>query len=487
LKSFFSKEKPKVIYESLPANVYCASGVSNDPDTIAAVTTVFESVSAQLTDQPSWLFLTMTANHNHEAGIKKLQELAPNVPYSGLTTCQGVLHGAKSCRDGQTCVAIWAIQDAEGAYATGCFDVGDDPEKSAHNAMKKVKNRLKAKGLDEDGGNAKANDGAKIDFSHCGKKPSFVFVNPSPGSEDKVLSGLSSVVGDNIPLIGGSSADNDVTGKWKQWASNSVTGGNNSENATMTGGGCSFMLCYCSASVKGCLFTGYNASAHVGIVTKIDGPRHILEIDNRSSTEVYNEWTGGALQEELEADEANVLGISSLFPLGQRCGESEGEPYYRVMHPHLFKKTTKSVTLFADVQVGENIVMMSGTKENLVNRIAQISSHVVRASNFSMQEVRGALIIFCGGAMMYASDQMDTAAEKLYESLGGTPYVGIHTFGEQGQFPDGSSRHGNLMFSAVVFSSKRTVMKVMNMDTGEVVLESDPRFEEILLSGGLDN
>jgi hypothetical protein len=153
----------------------------------------------------------------------------------------------------------------------------------------------------------------------------------------------------------------------------------------------------------------------------------------------------------------------------------------------MFKKATKSVTLFADVQVGENIVMMSGTKENLVNRIAQISSHVVRASNFSMQEVRGALIIFCGGAMMYASDQMDTAAEKLYESLGGTPYVGIHTFGEQGQFPDGSSRHGNLMFSAVVFSSKRTVMKVMNMDTGEVVLESDPRFEEILLSGGLDN
>lgn len=472
-KLFLYQDKPKVIYESLPANVLCASGVSNDPDTLIAVTTVFESITAQLTDKPSWIFITMTANHDHEAGIAKLRELAPDIPYSGLTTCQGVLHGSRSCRDGQTCIAMWAICDTEGVFATGCFEAGDDAESSANEAMQKVHGQIRGV--------------SKTDFRSCGKKPSFVWVNPSPGIEDNVLSGFARAVGSKVPMIGGTAADNDVTGKWKQWASNSVTGSVGCDSGTITNGGCSFMICYCSASVKGALYTGYNASAHVGVVTKIDGPRHILEIDHRSSTEVYNEWTGGALQNEMEQEEANVLGISSLFPLGQRCGSWEGEPYYRVMHPHLFKKATKSVTVFADVKEGENIVMMSGTKENLVNRIAQISSHVVRQSNFTTQEVRGALVIFCGGAMMYASDQMDTAAEKLYDALGGTPYVGIHTFGEQGQFPDGTSRHGNLMFSAVVFSSKRRVMKVMNMDTGEVILEDDPRFEEILLSGGLDN
>ena len=64
-------------------------------------------------------------------------------------------------------------------------------------------------------------------------------------------------------------------------------------------------------------------------------------------------------------------------------------------------------------------------------------------------------------------------------------YLGIHTFGEQGPFPDGSVRHGNLMFSALVFSSRRRIMKLINVDSDEFVLETDPKFREIALSGGI--
>ena len=69
--------------------------------------------------------------------------------------------------------------------------------------------------------------------------------------------------------------------------------------------------------------------------------------------------------------------------------------------------------------------------------------------------------------------------------MGGTPYLGVHTFGEQGQFPDGMNRHGNLMFSCLIISSRRRVVKLLNVDTGEHVNETEPRFKDIVASGAV--
>merc|ERR1711964_540337 len=105
---------------------------------------------------------------------------------------------------------------------------------------------------------------------------------------------------------------------------------------------------------------------------------------------------------------------SSLFPLGQVCGEDfDGEPFMRSMHPHMLVKADRSMTLFSDVAVGETIVLMSGTKANIVNRSAGVATHIVRESAFSLAEIRGAFVVFCAGCMMYADDSMDAAALKL--------------------------------------------------------------------------
>jgi len=81
---------------------------------------------------------------------------------------------------------------------------------------------------------------------------------------------------------------------------------------------------------------------------------------------------------------------------------------------------------------------------------------------------------------------MDKACEKLDAALGGVPYLGIHPFGEQGPFPGGDSRHGNLMFSAIAFTSRRYISKISNVDTGEEIYESDKvKFEQAVMTGGL--
>ena len=68
--------------------------------------------------------------------------------------------------------------------------------------------------------------------------PSFIWINPPPGPEDEILSGVKEGMdGRNIEIIGGSSADNDVSGKWKQW---------NSEVGVVSNG-MSFVIAHCSA------------------------------------------------------------------------------------------------------------------------------------------------------------------------------------------------------------------------------------------------
>lgn len=457
--------KRKDVYQILPADVKCGVGASIKDDSVEAIEEAYTQAAGQVGGSPTFIYISMTATHDHAAGLGKIRELARGIPYTGCTTCQGVLIGTRSERTNHKVVGAWVMSDPEGDVECYNYELGDDPLKSSENAGKAAYQNFTKR---RDSNNPVTRG-----------KPSFVWMHSAPGPEDLVLVGLSKVFGNEVPIVGGSSADNDISGSWKQWSS--YGGGK------LTGAGCSISLCYVSAMVQGQLFTGYNATGKTGMATKCDGLRHILEIDNRPAIEVYNEWTGGAYNEFLkDPEDSIILGPSSLFPLGQVCGEDQdGEPFLRSMHPHLIKKATKSLTLFSDVKEGETLVMMAGTKENLVNRIAGVATHIVRTSGFTLQEVRGALLVFCAGCMMYASDSMDLAAGKVSEALGGTPYIGVHTFGEQGQFPDGMNRHGNLMFSCLIISSRRRVIKLLNVDTGKQVNEMDPGFEEIVASGAV--
>ena len=45
---------------------------------------------------------------------------------------------------------------------------------------------------------------------------------------------------------------------------------------------------------------------------------------------------------------------------------------------------------------------MSGTPENLINRVGAVAANIVRESGISTNELRGALVCFCAGVMLCA-------------------------------------------------------------------------------------
>ena len=476
IKEGLKKKVP--LFTVCPAEIKIGSGCSYDKDPGEAMETAYTNAVAECGTgegrYPSLLLVFMTANLDHEQALQKLNCMTEGkVPYSGCTICRGAMMGSQ-CRqnDDMTLIAIWAIFDPEGLYEVGMADLnlvsyGKNIRKTVKEAVKRTEEKCKKRAL-EDWDNPVIQGNA-----------SFVWINPPPGPEDVVISGVQDGIGStNIEIIGGSSADNEVSGSWKQW---------NSYSGIFTNG-LAFVIARCSAQLKGCAFTGYSATPKVGKVTKTNGPRHILTIDDKPAGEVYDDWTSGHFKELWnDPHDSNILGPSSVYPLGQVVGRDwDNEEVHRTLHPHLLVKKDKSITVFSDVHEGQEICLMTGTKENIQTKISAVATQVLRSTGIPTSELRGALIVFCAGAMMYCGrDGIEIASEKLNQALGGVNYLGIHTFGEQGPFPDGSVRHGNLMFSALVFSSRRKIMKLSNLDSDEFVLETDAKFKEIALSGGI--
>ena len=57
--------------------------------------------------------------------------------------------------------------------------------------------------------------------------------------------------------------------------------------------------------------------------------------------QVYDNWTSGHFQELWnDPEDSNILGPSSVYPLGQVVGKDwDNEAVYRTLHPHLLVKS----------------------------------------------------------------------------------------------------------------------------------------------------
>ena len=134
---------------------------------------------------------------------------------------------------------------------------------------------------------------------------------------------------------------------------------------------------------------------------------------------------------------------------------------------------------------------MHGTGSNLTRRLAVMTRGVVSYLNnifhsnmlstlpgkLARPHMAGVLAVYCGGCAMHVgSSGVGTVAEELAEAIPGVPFFGNFTFGEQGMSPDRTAFHGNLMFSLLVFTRRRVVAKVLNVETGEVLTEGGLQF-----------
>ena len=353
---------------------------------------------------------------HHRAGELTHQALA------ALDALSPALHRATSCggtmsQHGLADIGLFVVCDPDGDYGT------------AHAAF------------DADTGSAaqRATEQALANAGRDGEAPDLVWISITPGSEEDAIRGIEAVVGADVPIIGGSAADDDVSGKWEV--------GSSSQAST---NGLVVSVLFCSTPLHFAYQNGYVPTAASGVVTRSEG-RRVFEIDSLPATEVYHSWNGGDVPRATGGDSENILSKATLWPLGRKIGALADVPYYLLAHP-CAANPDGSIDLFAEVAEGETLTQMQGDRAALAARAGRVAEFALKAGDKGAADIAGALMVYCGGCRLAVEDRLEEVYTGVNTALDTTPFLGVFTFGEQGPVHDAGNRHGNLMISCIAFS-----------------------------------
>ncbi|MDX8402039.1 MAG: FIST N-terminal domain-containing protein [Mariprofundaceae bacterium] len=365
---------------------------------------------------PALVLCAANADYDPEALRSCLTALAPDrCAIAGMSSCLGAMNdqGFVSADGGG--LSLIGFSDTEGAYGAAVVPQADAPEVAASQAV-----------LD-----------AIAQSGRTGEAPALVWVSAAPGAEEQVLGGVTSVVGEHVPVLGGSSAGNDIAGGWWQF----------SGEASMRDGVLAVVM-YPGCQIGFSFQSGYAPTSSTGLVTRAEG-RVIHTIDGEPAATVYNCWTQGLIEHRLRG--GPVLAETTLHPLGVVAGHVAGMPSHALIHPEQVLEDG-ALRMFAEVEEGVMVTLMQGSRESLQRRMTSIAQSVVEREHWHNAPVHGALGAFCAGCMLAMRDRLPNLAGHVRNALGGAPFQCVFTFGEQGCFSNSTPRHANLMMSIVVFA-----------------------------------
>lgn len=393
-----------------------ATSWSTATETRTAFDEAWAKLVARIGAAPNYLLIYFTENYPADALLAALAMLPPSTKVQGCTSCHGVMTEQGMHSEDGRALAMFGVRDENGAYGVGAAAMGDDPRAAARGAL----------------------EAALADSGRAGELPDMVWINAAPGREEEVLQGISDLVGTNVPLVGGSAADNRIAGNWRL-----LTRHDSFSDAVVV----SVMMP--ALHVSSSFQCGYLPTTSSGIVTAATG-RIVHAIGGRPAAEVYREWTGELL-DGVPVAGGNILSLTTLAPLGRTLGKVGEVPLYTLSHPDALLPDG-SLSLFTEVAVGEELVLMTGSKTSLVTRAGRVAKAAVDRGNAAANSILGAVVVYCAGCMMTVQERLPEVVAELNAALGDKPYIGIFTFGEQGCLLDGHPSHGNLMISSLVFA-----------------------------------
>jgi hypothetical protein len=393
-----------------------ATAASTHPDAKTAVREAWAALTAER-GKPSFVIAIATVEYRLQDLVQALRDLIGDIPLQGGTSCGGVMTDQGFFGVDGRGLALFGFFDEEGQFGVGVASIGETPREAGAQAMRR----------------------AMSDAGRDGEMPAAVWMITTPGGEEEVVRGVEDVVGPDVPLVGGSAADNTIAGNWRQFSRDGVH-----ENSV------SILALYPSGRVSTAFHCGYDPTTHMGTITRADG-RTVHEIDGLPASHVYNKWTGGALEDVIEKG-GELLARTNLQPLGRQVGEVQGIPYFVLTHPER-AYPDGSMHLFTDVTVGERFVCMTGSVNNLVGRAANVVRSAMRGGELTPQNTAAGLMIFCGGCFLTVQTRIDEVHRNLAEAMGGQPFIAAFTFGEQGRVMGAGNRHGNLMISTLLLAA----------------------------------
>ena len=267
---------------------------------------------------------------------------------------------------------------------------------------------------------------AKKAMEQAGKTtpPDFFYMAASPAEEEFYLKGITKVIG-RVPFFGGSAADNSISGEWKLYTDRGVFAD-----------GVVVAFFYTKKPMVNKYTGAYRETQDMGIITKTDGNRTLVEIDGEPALEKYAGWRGIPA---AELKGANLLAASVTSPLGvkDRLGD-----LVAIRHP-MNGNDDGSIAIGNNLAVGTAVIRMEATVDELIDSTGE----TLREVKAQMQEPAAYFLVHCGGRRAGIDSRIGEVAEQLKKEAGGVPFLAEFTFGEYGFEADGNNTCGGLMLS----------------------------------------
>ncbi len=270
---------------------------------------------------------------------------------------------------------------------------------------------------------------AREAMADAGKKyPPIAFAMfASPAEEEYYLKGIQDIIGE-VPMFGGSAADEAVSGEWKVL----------SDSQTFNDG-CAVALFYTTKEIKN-VFTGaYQETDNVGIITKVENDRRIVEIDHIPALKKYAEWTG------LNADKLmgqNLLVASITKPLGVKTIQGD---LIAVRHP-MVGNDDYSFNVGAKMAEKTAVIGLTTDVDGLID--GAVSTIKSLKCDFKANAM---LLVHCGGRKLGIGERIDEDFVAIKNAAGDTPFIVAFTFGEYGQMNHSGATIGGLSLSFTGF------------------------------------
>ena len=262
-------------------------------------------------------------------------------------------------------------------------------------------------------------------------EPDFFFMSASPANEEEYLEGIQDVIG-NVPVFGGSAADNTVEGKW------SIL-----NDGEAFADGVTIAIFYTKGEMKN-LYTGaYHETNNVGVITKVRDERTLVEIDHEPALKKYAEWTGKSV-ESLMGN--NLLTETICAPLGVK------DPIGKVTavrHP-MFGNDDLSMNIGANLAENTAVIQLSNTPEGILKANEETINNL---NKLMVSEANSYFLVHCGGrrlglALSQIEDKIYPEVKKVIPNK---EFLMVFTFGEYGMGDHSSNTVGGLSLSYTAF------------------------------------
>lgn len=342
--------------------------------------------------------------------VAGVQEVMDGVPILGNTSFTGVIVPKEGYVGGSApFVGVMALSDPEMTVCVTSADrsQNDDPF-SAGEAMALT-----------------ALEASEQDYT-----ADYFYMAASPAEEEQYLKGISSVMG-RIPFFGGSAADNTIEGNWKLYT-----------DTDSFSDGCVAAFFWGGPDMTN-VFTGaYRETDDFGVITKIDGPRTLVEIDGVPAAKKYQEWTGCTDQ---DITGGNLLAYSVTSPLGvkDRLGD-----LVAIRHP-MNGNEDYSISVGNNLAEKTCVIRMEATVDELIQSVPDTLKALLEEMP---GEPKALHLVHCGGRRASIEDRIDEIADAVANVAGDIPYIMEFTFGEYGYVSDNNNTCGGLMLSFTGFS-----------------------------------